>query len=246
MSEKKVWKGDFSPFKLCFSVNNYFIKRIQKSMGKVYNWFQERLEIQSIADDISSKYVPPHVNIFYCFGGITFTLFLVQVATGFAMTFYYRPSVADAFASVEYMMTQVNFGWLIRSIHRWSASMMVLMMILHVFRVYLTGGFKKPRELTWVTGVILASVTVSFGVTGYSLPWDQIGYWACKIVTGVPDAIPVVGASLVELLRGGTSVGQGTLTRFYSLHTFVLPLITAVLMLAHFLMIRKQGISGPL
>jgi cytochrome b6 len=215
-------------------------------MGKVYNWFEERLEIQSIADDISSKYVPPHVNIFYCFGGIVFTLFLVQVATGFAMTFYYRPSVADAFASIEYLMTQVNFGWLIRSIHRWSASMMVLMMILHVFRVYLTGGFKKPRELTWMTGVILASVTVSFGVTGYSLPWDQIGYWACKIVTGVPDAIPVVGGQLVELLRGGTSVGQGTLTRFYSLHTFVLPLITAVLMLAHFLMIRKQGISGPL
>jgi cytochrome b6 len=215
-------------------------------MGKIYNWFQERLEIQAIADDISSKYVPPHVNIFYCLGGIVFTLFLVQVATGFAMTFYYRPSVADAFSSVEYMMTQVNFGWLIRSIHRWSASMMVLMMILHVFRVYLTGGFKKPRELTWVTGVVLASVTVSFGVTGYSLPWDQIGYWACKIVTGVPEAIPVVGTALVELLRGGSSVGQATLTRFYSLHTFVLPLITAVFMLAHFLMIRKQGISGPL
>jgi cytochrome b6 len=121
-----------------------------------------------------------------------------------------------------------------------------MMMILHIFRVYLTGGFKKPRELTWMTGVILAAVTVSFGVTGYSLPWDQVGYWACKIVTGVPDAIPVVGSSLVELLRGGTSVGQATLTRFYSLHTFVLPLITAVLMLAHFLMIRKQGISGPL
>ena len=215
-------------------------------MSKVYDWFEERLEVQAIADDITSKYVPPHVNIFYCFGGIVLTCFLVQVATGFAMTFYYRPSVADAFASVEYMMTQVNFGWLIRSIHRWSASMMVLMMILHVFRVYLTGGFKKPRELTWVTGVTLASVTVSFGVTGYSLPWDQIGYWACKIVTGVPDCVPIVGPKLVELLRGGTSVGQGTLTRFYSLHTFVLPLLTAVLMLAHFLMIRKQGISGPL
>ena len=116
-------------------------------MGKVYNWFQERLEIQAIADDISSKYVPPHVNIFYCLGGITFVCFLVQVATGFAMTFYYRPSVADAFASVEYMMTQVNFGWLIRSIHRWSASMMVLMMILHVFRVYLTGGFQKTTRI---------------------------------------------------------------------------------------------------
>ena len=235
-----------------------FIKQINKPncdltfykelffMSKVYDWFEERLEIQSIADDITSKYVPPHVNIFYCLGGITFTCFLVQVATGFAMTFYYRPTVAEAFASVQYLMTDVNFGWLIRSIHRWSASMMVLTMILHVFRVYLTGGFKKPRELTWVTGVIMAVCTVSFGVTGYSLPWDQVGYWAVKIVTGVPDAIPVVGSTIVELLRGGVGVGQATLTRFYSLHTFVLPLATAVFMLMHFLMIRKQGISGPL
>ena len=216
------------------------------SMSNVYDWFQERLEIQAIADDITSKYVPPHVNIFYCLGGITLTCFIVQVATGFAMTFYYRPTVTEAFASVEYIMTQVNFGWLIRSVHRWSASMMVLNMILHVCRVYLTGGFKKPRELTWVTGVALASVTVSFGVTGYSLPWDQVGYWACKIVTGVPDAIPIVGDLVVKVLRGGVSVGQSTLTRFYSAHTFVLPVVAAVLMLTHFVMIRKQGISGPL
>jgi cytochrome b6 len=215
-------------------------------MSNVYDWFQERLEIQAIADDITSKYVPPHVNIFYCLGGITLTCFIVQVATGFAMTFYYRPTVTEAFASVEFIMTQVNFGWLIRSVHRWSASMMVLNMILHVCRVYLTGGFKKPRELTWVTGVALASVTVSFGVTGYSLPWDQVGYWACKIVTGVPEAIPVVGGLIVQVLRGGVSVGQSTLTRFYSAHTFVLPVVAAVLMLTHFVMIRKQGISGPL
>jgi cytochrome b6 len=219
---------------------------IKKSMSNVYDWFQERLEIQAIADDITSKYVPPHVNIFYCLGGITLTCFIVQVATGFAMTFYYRPTVTEAFASVEYIMTQVNFGWLIRSVHRWSASMMVLNMILHVCRVYLTGGFKKPRELTWVTGVALASVTVSFGVTGYSLPWDQVGYWACKIVTGVPDAVPIVGGLIVQVLRGGVSVGQSTLTRFYSAHTFVLPVVAAVLMLTHFVMIRKQGISGPL
>jgi cytochrome b6 len=215
-------------------------------MSNVYDWFQERLEIQAIADDITSKYVPPHVNIFYCLGGITLTCFIVQVATGFAMTFYYRPTVTEAFASVEYIMTQVNFGWLIRSVHRWSASMMVLNMILHVCRVYLTGGFKKPRELTWVTGVALASVTVSFGLTGYSLPWDQVVYWACNIVTGVPDAIPIVGELLVQVLRGGVSVGQSTLTRFYSAHTFVLPVVASVLMLTHFVMIRKQGISGPL
>jgi cytochrome b6 len=171
---------------------------------------------------------------------------MVQVATGFAITFYYRPSVADAFTSVKYIITEVNFGWLIRSIHRWSASLIVLIIILHVFRVYLTGGFKRPRELTWITGVIIATLTVSFGVTGYSLPWDQVGYWAVKIVTGVPEAIPVFGWFLVLLLRGSLSVGQSTLTRFYSLHTFVLPLLTTIFILIHFLIIRKQGISGPL
>ena len=215
-------------------------------MTKVYNWFQERLEIQSIVDDVTSKYVPPHVNIFYCIGGITFTCFIIQIATGFAITFYYQPSVIDAFISVQYMITEVNFGWLIRSIHRWSASFMVLIIVLHIFRVYLTGGFKRPRELTWITGVIIAVFTVSFGVTGYSLPWDQIGYWAVKIVTGVPEAIPIIGGVLVLLLRGNLSVGQSTLTRFYSLHTFVLPLLTTIFILMHFLIIRKQGISGPL
>ncbi|KAB1668953.1 hypothetical protein ES319_1Z090000v1, partial [Gossypium barbadense] len=199
-------------------------------LNKVYDCFEEHLEIQAIADDITR--------------GITLTCFLVQVATGFAMTFYYRPTVIEAFASVQYIMTEANFGWLIRSVHQWSASMMVLMTILHVFLVYLTGGFKKPCELTWVTGVVLGVLTASFGVTGYSLPRYQIGYWAVKIVTGVPEAIPVIGS--LELLRGSASVGQSTLTRFYSLHTFVLPLLTAVFMLMHFLMIRKQGISGPL
>ena len=221
-----------------------FSKEVTES--KVFQWFNDRLEVQAISDDIASKYVPPHVNIFYCLGGLTLTCFLIQFATGFAMTFYYKPTVTEAFASVQYIMNEVNFGWLIRSIHRWSASMMVLMMILHVFRVYLTGGFKKPRELTWVVGVMLAVTTVTFGVTGYSLPWDQVGYWAVKIVSGVPAAIPVVGDQLVTLMRGSESVGQATLTRFYSLHTFVLPWLLAVFMLIHFLMIRKQGISGPL
>jgi cytochrome b6 len=162
------------------------------------------------------------------------------------MTFYYCLIVTEAFASIQYIMTEANFGWLIRSAHQWSASMMVLMMILHVFRVYLTGGFKKPLELTWVTGVVFAVFITSFGVTGYSLPRDQIGYLAVKIVTGVLEAIPVIGSPLVELLHVSASVGQSTMTRFYSLHTFVLPLLTAIFMLMHFPMIRKQGISGPL
>ena len=127
---------------------------------------------------------------------------------------------------------------------------MVLTLILHIARVYLTGGFKKPRELIWITGVLLSIVIVSFGVTGYSLPWDKIGYWASKIVTAVPQAFDEfifrVGSLLVGLLRGGSSISQFTLTRFYSIHTFVLPFILFPLVLIHFSIIRKQGISGPL
>ncbi|KAI5677287.1 hypothetical protein M9H77_08237 [Catharanthus roseus] len=140
-------------------------------LNKVYDWLEEPLEIYAITDDITNKYVPPHVNIFYCLGGITLTF------------------------------------------HRWSASMVVLMMILYVFRVYLTGRFKNL---------------------------------AVKIVTSIPEAIPIIGSPLVELLRGSSSVGQFTLTRFYSLHTFVLSLLIAVFTLMYFSMIRKQGIFGPL
>lgn len=219
-------------------------------MGFIYDWCEERLEIQSIADDILSKFVPAHVNIFYCFGGIVLTAFIFQAATGFGLTIYYRPTVIEAFASIQILLYQVNLGWLMRSVHRWSSGIMVLTLILHVARVYLTGGFKKPRELIWITGVILALATLTFGLTGYSLAWEQVGYWAIKIVTSVPEAlddlIPGIGSLLVLVARGGFGVGQATLTRFYSVHTFVLPVITLVGLLLHFSILRKQGISGPL
>jgi cytochrome b6 len=215
-----------------------------------YDWIEERLEIQTIADDILSKFVPSHVNIFYCFGGVVLTCYLIQGASGFSMTVYYRPTVIEAYASLRYILETVNLGWFIRSVHRWSSSILVTSLLLHITRVYLTGGFKKPRELIWLSGVVLALITLSFGVTGYSLPWDQVGYWAAKILTGTPGALdniyPNLGTLVVVLTRGGFSVGQLTLTRFYSLHTFLLPLIALVLMLVHFLMLRKQGISGPL
>lgn len=216
----------------------------------LYNWFEKRLEVQSISDDILSKFVSAHVSIFYCFGGIVLSSFLVQGASGFALTMYYRPTVLEAYASIKVILFNIHFGWLIRAFHRWTSGILLLSLILHVCRVYLTGGFKKPRELIWTSGVLLSVITVSFGVTGYSLPWDQIGYWASKIVTAVPESfdelVPGLGRTLVLVLRGGFSVGQSTLTRFYSAHTFVLPILTLILLIVHFALLRKQGISGPL
>jgi cytochrome b6 len=149
---------------------------------------------------------------------------------------------------VQVILLQSSLGWLIRSVHRWSSAAMALFIILHVARVYFTGGFKKPREVTWISGLVLALITLVFGVTGYSLPWDKVAYWACKIVTSIPEALdslfPGIGKFLVSALRGGVSVSQYTLTRLYSVHTFFLPLSTLVLLLVHFLIIRKQGISG--
>jgi cytochrome b6 len=180
-------------------------KEISFGMGF---WWEERFEIQSIA---------------YCFGGIMLTSFIFQAGSGFALTIYYQPTVVEAFPSVQLILYHVNLGWFIKSIHRWSSGVMVLILILHIARVYLTGGFKKPREFIWITGIILAVTSISFGVSGYSLPWDQVGYWACKIVTSVPEALDNLisgsGKIFVVALRGGFSVNQSTLTRFYSIHT---------------------------
>ena len=216
----------------------------------LYDWCEERFEVQAAADDVLAKFVPPHVSIFYCFGGAVLTAFLFQAASGFALTAAYRPSVLEAFSSVQLVLRRAHAGWLLRSLHRWSSGAVVLLLLLHAARAYLTGGFKKPRELAWMTGVVLALATVSFGVTGYSLPWDQVGYWALEVVTSLPEALGKIvrGAGKISLLRlrGGAAVGQATLSRFYCLHTFVLPLLSLVLVLAHFSLLRKMGISGPL
>ena len=178
------------------------------------------------------------------------TCFIFQAGSGFGLTIYYQPTVVAAFASVELIFGHVNLGWFIQSIHRWSSGVMVLILILHIGRVYLTGGFKKPRELIWITGIILELSTLSFGLTGYSLAWDQVGYWACKIVTSVPQSldllIPGLGKLSLLSIRAGFSVNQSSLTRFYTIHTFVLPVLTLILLIIHFSILRKQGISGPL
>ena len=219
-------------------------------MAVLFRWLEERMEAQSLADDALSKYVPPHVGLFFCLGGIVVMAIAAQFATGLLLTFYFAPTVVDACASVALLELSADGAWLARSLHRWASNFVLLAMLLHLSRVYLTGGFKKPRELAWISGAFLALLALAFGVSGYSLPWDQLGFWALQIVSAVPetadDVLPAAGLGIVFSIRGGFSVGQETLSRARTAHTLALPAGVTIIALFHFLLIRKQGVSGPL
>ena len=210
-------------------------------------WVDQRLELTPVLESILKKPVPKHARAWYfCLGGSAFFFFFVQVLSGILLTLYYRPTPKEAYASILMIMNEVRFGWLIRSTHAWSANLMILAVFGHMVRVFVTGAYKRPRELNWVAGVLLFLVTLTFGFTGYLLPWDQRAYWATTVGTELVGGVPVVGPALLVLLRGGESVSALTLTRFYGIHVMVLPWVALLLLGAHFWMIRRQGISGPL
>jgi quinol-cytochrome oxidoreductase complex cytochrome b subunit len=191
--------------------------------------------------------IPIYARRYYlCFGGITFFLLLVQVITGGILAIYYIPSVEQAYASVYYIHNFVNYGWLIRSIHYWSANLMIMFIILHTLRVFVTGAYKSPREYNWVTGIFLFNLTFGFAITGGLLPWDQESFWVTTVMFSFLRKIPVIGAILYRMMVGNEVLDQTALTRFYSFHIMILPVIAAVLLVVHFYMVKKQGISRPL
>jgi menaquinol-cytochrome c reductase cytochrome b subunit len=210
-------------------------------------WFTKRLGLEATMEDQYNRVVPRHAtNYIYCFGGIAFVLFVILAITGILLAVYYEPTPDTAYQSVLNISTHVQFGWWIRSIHRWAAGGMVLLVFAHLLRVFFTGAYKAPRELNWLTGVLLLVITMGFGFTGYLLPWDQKAYWATKVGTDIAGSVPVIGHFLLVSLRGGDQISAATLGRFFDLHVLVLPAIIVVLLLGHFWMIRRQGISGRL
>jgi quinol-cytochrome oxidoreductase complex cytochrome b subunit len=213
----------------------------------IYFWVDERLEMHDyIKKDILDKPIPTGLNLSYCFGGITFFLFVMLAVTGYFMTLYYVPSPEQAYDAVDYLTFEVPMGQVIRGVHHWSANLMMATIFLHMIRVFIYGAYKKPREINWMSGVCLLCLVMGFGFTGYLLPWDQKAYWATKVGTSVIGTVPVVGDYAMKIMRGGSDLGALTLTRFYTLHTLFFPLGTAFFLIAHFVMIRKQGISTPL
>jgi quinol-cytochrome oxidoreductase complex cytochrome b subunit len=210
-------------------------------------WIIHRLGLVDTMEDQYNRIVPRHAtNYVYCFGGIAFVLFVILAITGILLAVYYQPTPDEAYSSVLKISTQVQFGWWVRSIHKWAAGGMVLLVLLHTLRVFFTGAYKAPRELNWLTGVLLLVITMGFGFTGYLLPWDQKAYWATKVGTDIAGSVPLLGHFLLVSLRGGEQISAATLGRFYDLHVLVLPAIIIILLLGHFWMIRRHGISGRL
>lgn len=214
---------------------------------RVYAWVDERLDLAGLQQFVAEKRVPVHaLEFWYALGGLTLFLFAVQVATGILLLLYYRPSAEEAYESVQFIVTRVEFGWLIRNLHSWSANLLVLSAFLHLFSVFLLKSYRRPRELTWVSGVLLLLLMLAFGFSGYLLPWNELAFFATKVGTGIAGVVPVVGPFLMRLLRGGDEVTGATLTRFYGFHVAVLPAITTVLIAFHLLLVQRQGMSVPL
>ena len=213
----------------------------------VIDWVDERLDLTEVRQFVAEKGVPVHAQkIWYYLGGMTLFLFSVQLFTGILLLLYYRPSAAEAYESVQFVVTQVKFGWLIRNVHSWSANLLIALAFAHFFSVFFLKSYRKPRELTWVSGMLLLFLMLGFGFSGYLLPWNELSFFATKVGTGIAGAVPVIGRFSLRLLRGGDDVTGATLSRFYGLHVAVLPALATALVAVHLLLVQRQGMSVPI
>ncbi len=210
-------------------------------------WVDERVDLSGVRHFVAEKGVPVHAQkIWYYLGGMTLFLLGVQIVTGILLLLYYRPSATEAYESVQFIVTQVPFGWLIRNVHSWSANLLVAVAFAHFFSTFFLKSYRKPRELTWVSGILLLFLMLAFGFSGYLLPWNELAFFATKVGTGIAGVVPLVGPFLIRLLRGGDDVTGATLSRFYGLHVAILPMLTTALVAVHLLLVQRQGMSVPL
>ena len=209
-------------------------------------WLDERLRLSFLRQAAAHKTVPVHPQtVLYYFGGMTLFFFVVQVMSGILLMLYYRPSAEEAFESVEFIMTTVPFGWLVRSIHSWSANLMVFFAFCHLATVFFMKAYRPPREITWISGCLLLFLVLGFGFSGYLLPWNQLAFFATKVGTDIAGAVPVVGTWMLRFLRGGDDVSGGTLSRFYGWHVAILPALTLLLLGLHVILVQMHGMSVP-
>ncbi len=214
--------------------------------GRLWEWLDVRVGLSELSKLAKKKQVPVHrYTVWYYLGGMTLFLFAIQVATGILLLLYYRPGVEEAYESVQFLMAEVQFGWLIRSIHSWAANLMIFTLFVHLFSVLLLKAYRPPREVTWLSGVGLLGVAMGLGFTGYLLPWNMLAYFATKVGTEITGVVPVVGPFLRRLLRGGDDVTGATLTRFYGIHVAILPACASLFIAVHLFLVQKHGMSVP-
>jgi cytochrome b6 len=209
-------------------------------------WLEERLPLADAIETLRHKRVPHHrYSVWYYFGGMTLFLFLIQVGTGALLLLYYRPSATEAYESVQFIVARVPFGWLVRSIHAWSANLMVASAFAHLFSVLFLHAYRRPRELTWISGFVLLLLTLAFGFTGYLLPWNEVSFFATRVGTDIMATVPVAGETLLRFMRGGDDVTGATLTRLFGFHVAILPAVATALVALHLLLVQRHGMSVP-
>ena len=212
-------------------------------VAKVFNWMDERLGLTTMYNVVLDRNVPK-VNWWYTLGSASLFLFVLQGITGMFLAVYYVPSPKDAYASIQYIMNDVTFGWLIRGIHHWGATLMVIFVFIHMLRTFYYAAYKYPREITWLTGVVLLLATLGMGFTGYLLPWNQRSYWATTVGTEIAGTVPFVGEFILRILRGGADLSAVTLARFFAVHIWFLPAIIAAMIGTHIYLVIRIGISS--
>ncbi len=211
---------------------------------RLANWLDERLAWRQVWETIFLRKLPK-VNWLFTLGSATLFVAVNQAVTGILLTIYYVPTPDHAYDSVQYITNEVTAGWLIRGLHHWGASAMVVLAVLHMLRVVFYGAYKYPREVTWWTGMGLGLIVIGFGFTGYLLPWDQKAFWATTVGTRIAEVTPVIGNWLLRVMRGGDELSAVTLARFFGVHVWVLPATLALLLLSHLYLVIRNGISAP-
>ena len=221
------------------------ILAIPRFFGFLYGPIDDSLSLGKAWKTSMKRRLPAHVGWVHAFGGTTYLLFLILVATGVLLSFYYRPSVAEAYPSLQYLENQVTFGWLVRHTHFWAASLVVVFSFFHFVRVLVSGGYRTPRETTWLSGILFFPVLLAFVTSGYLLPWDNWAYWATTDGIEALRGFPLIGGMLAEVFRADEFVSGATLSRFYATHVILLPWVALLLISLHFQLMRKHGVDPP-
>ncbi|HKJ19775.1 MAG TPA: cytochrome bc complex cytochrome b subunit [Woeseiaceae bacterium] len=219
---------------------------VGKPQGGLIKWIDDRFPMTStLKYHVTEYYASKNFNWWFVFGVLAMVVLVIQLLTGIFLTMNYKPAAAEAFASVEYIMRDVEWGWLIRYMHSTGASFFFIVVYLHMFRAMLYGSYKKPRELIWLIGMMIFFVLMAEGFAGYLLPWGQMSYWGAQVIISLFGAIPVVGDALVEIIRGDYSISDITLNRFFALHVIVLPLALIGLIFVHIVALHEVGSNNP-